>query len=129
PSPSQPAARGPPRRFNVAHELSTRRRSLTVEVAFATLMAILFAFVPVTRAHAAAALSITDYRISSNLPPTGVPANGPSTLQAGSNPDAGSYTTFAYSNGTEDLKTALTNFAPGLLGNPEAVPKCSEVAL
>ena len=30
---------------------------------------------------------------------------------------------------TEDLKTALTNFGPGLLGNPESVPKCPEAAL
>jgi hypothetical protein len=85
---------------------------------------------PATPASAAPAVSITGYKITSNLPafPT-VPSNGPSTLQAGANPDAGSFTAFAYSNGTEDLKTALTNFAPGLLGNPEAVPKCSEAAL
>ncbi len=78
-----------------------------------------------------AAVSIDDYKIISNLPaaPT-VPSNGPSSLQAGAFPDAGSYTLFSYGgSGSEDLKTALTNFAPGLLGNPESVPKCSEVAL
>jgi hypothetical protein len=81
-------------------------------------------------AHAAPALSITAYKITSDLPafPT-VPSDGPSTLQAGANPDAGSYTTFGYANATEDVKTALTNFAPGLLGNPESVAKCPEVAL
>jgi hypothetical protein len=79
---------------------------------------------------ASAAVSVTGYKITSDLPsfPT-VPTNGPSTLQAGGHPNAGSYTTFAYPNATEDLKTALTNFGPGLLGNPESVPKCSEALL
>jgi hypothetical protein len=81
-------------------------------------------------AIAAPAVSVTGYKITSNLPAFPlVPTNGPSTLAAGANPDAGSYTTFAYSSTTEDLKTALTNFAPGLLGNPESVPKCPEAAL
>jgi hypothetical protein len=81
-------------------------------------------------APATAAVTVTSYKISSDLPafPT-VPTNGPSTLQAGANPNAGSYTSFSYPNASEDLKTALTNFAPGLLGNPEAVPKCSEALL
>jgi hypothetical protein len=87
---------------------------------------------------AAAAVTITSYKITSDLPPApsplgsslpDVPAGGPSTGQAGANPDAGSYSSFSYPNTTEDLKTALTNFAPGLLGNPESVPKCSEAAL
>jgi hypothetical protein len=81
-------------------------------------------------ALAPAAVTVTSYKITSNLPayPT-VPGDGPSTLQAGANPDAGSFSTFTYPNATEDVKTALTNFAPGLLGNPEAVPKCPESAL
>jgi hypothetical protein len=76
-------------------------------------------------------VSVTSYKITSNLPAYPLtPGNGPSTLQAGANADAGSFTTFSYPHpSTEDLKTALTNFAPGLLGNPEAVPKCSEAAL
>ena len=62
---------------------------------------------------------------SSPTPPT----NGPSTVQAGAYPDAGTFSTFAYPDGTEDLQTAITNFGPGLLGNPESVPKCPEAAL
>ena len=75
---------------------------------------------------ATAAVTVPVYKITSNLPafPRPFPADGPSTLQAGANPNAGSYTTFTYPNATEDVKTALTNFAPGLLGNPESVPKC-----
>jgi hypothetical protein len=78
---------------------------------------------------ASAAVTIDSYKITSNL--TGsTPDDGPSTSQAGANPTAGSWTTFSYGgSATEDLKTAVTNFAPGLLGNPEAVAKCSEAAL
>jgi hypothetical protein len=82
-------------------------------------------------AVADAAVTIDSYKITSDLPafPT-VPSDGPSSLQAGANPDAGSYSSFSYGGDpAEDLKTALTNFAPGLLGNPESVPKCSEAAL
>ena len=107
------------------HRFSCARAAAVAALA---LIASLAAFVPT--ATAAPAVSIPNYKIISNLPPSpAVPGNGPSTLQAGANPDAGSYTTFAYTNGTEDLKTALTHFAPGLLGNPESVPKCSEAAL
>ena len=57
-------------------------------------------------------------------------ADGPSSFQAGGAiPDAGSCSMFAYPNASEDLKTALTNFAPGLLGNPESVPKCPQADL
>jgi hypothetical protein len=80
---------------------------------------------------------VTSYRITSNLPtqatpppsPPPVPAFGPSTVLAGAYPDAGSYTTFSYNNATDDVKTALTNFGPGLLGNPESVPKCPQADL
>jgi hypothetical protein len=96
--------------------------------AAATLVALLVAIA--APAAAPAAMSVTSYKITANLPayPT-VPSDGPSTLQAGANPDAGSFSTFGYTNATEDIKTALTNFAPGLLGNPESVPKCSEASL
>jgi hypothetical protein len=88
------------------------------------------AFLLTTATSAAAAVTVTSYKITANLPPyPTVPSDGPSTLQAGANPDAGSYSSFSYPNATEDVKTALTNFAPGLLGNPEATPKCSEAAL
>lgn len=82
-------------------------------------------------ALAAPVVSVTSYKISSNLPAyPAVPSDGPSTLQAGANPDAGSFSTFGYPHpSTEDLKTALTNFAPGLLGNPESGPKCSQATL
>jgi hypothetical protein len=87
---------------------------------------------PAGVAQAAPAITVTNYKIISDLPPFSVlpvPSDGPSTLQAGANPDAGSYSTFAYSNQTEDIKTALTHFAPGLLGNPTSVPRCSEADL
>ena len=79
---------------------------------------------------ATAAVTVPVYKITSNLPafPT-VPSDGPSTLQAAAYSNSGSYSTFAYPNATEDVKTALTNFAPGLLGNPESVPKCPEASL
>ena len=91
-------------------------------------------------AVAAPTVSVPAYKITSDLPPAptpagfpftpaAVPSNGPSSLTAGANPSAGSYETFAYTSGTEDLKTALTNFTPGLLGNPESVSKCPESAL
>ena len=81
---------------------------------------------------AAATVTVTQYRITADLPAspsTAVPSGGPSSAQAGAVVNAGSYSRFAYSTGTEDLKTALTNFAPGLLGNPESQPKCPESAL
>jgi hypothetical protein len=79
---------------------------------------------------APAAVSVTSYKITADLTPfPTVPASGPSSLQAGANPDAGSFSTFGYPNSSEDVHTAITNFAPGLLGNPEAVPKCSQTAL
>ena len=84
------------------------------------------------RAVASATVTVTNYKITSDLPPSpsvAAPSGGPSSAQAGAVVNAGSYSTFAYSNATEDLKTALTNFAPGLLGNPESVPKCPEAAL
>src|SRR5207247_7158837 len=34
-----------------------------------------------------------------------------------------------FGNASEDLQTALTNFTPGLLGNPESVSKCSQALL
>ena len=80
---------------------------------------------------APAAVTVTSYKITSNLPsfPT-VPSDGPLSLQAGATTDAGSYSTFSYGgSATEDIREALTNFAPGLLGNPESVPKCPEANL
>jgi len=78
---------------------------------------------------AAAAVGIDSYKITSDMPLGTTPTDGPSTTQAGANPSAGSWTTFTYPNATEDLETALTNFAPGLLGNPESVPKCPQANL
>src|SRR3954470_10429499 len=81
---------------------------------------------------ARAAMTVTDYKIISSLPPFSVlpePPDGPSTLQAGANPDAGSWSQYAYPNQTEDVRTALTNFAPGLLGDPTSVPRCPEATL
>ena len=84
-------------------------------------------------AVATATVTVTSYKITSDLPAfsatPNVPNGGPSSAQAGAVVNAGSYSTFAYSSSGEDLKTALTNFAAGLLGNPEAVPKCPEASL
>jgi hypothetical protein len=93
--------------------------------------------VSVWASPASGAVTVTGYRITSDLPPQAtpppspppVPSFGPSTLLAGAHPDAGSYTTFSYDNPTDDLETALTNFGPGLLGNPESVPKCPQAEL
>jgi hypothetical protein len=79
---------------------------------------------------ASATVTVTKYRITSNLPtyPT-EPDGGPSSAQAAALVDAGSFSIFSYSGASEDIRTALTNFAPGLLGNPESVPKCPEANL
>ena len=80
---------------------------------------------------ASATVTVTQYRITSDLSASGtaVPNGGPSSAQAAAVVNAGSYSSFAYTGVNEDLKTALTNFAPGLLGNPESVPKCPEANL
>jgi hypothetical protein len=103
---------------------SGQRLMLGVLVAVVAAMAVL-------APAATATVTVTAYKITSNLPayPT-VPSDGPSTLQAGAYSNSGSYSTFSYGgNAAEDVKTALTNFAPGLLGNPESMPKCPEVNL
>jgi hypothetical protein len=79
---------------------------------------------------AAAAVSINGFEITSDMPPgAAVPSPGPSTVVAGAHPDAGSFSTFGYPDSSEDLQTAITNFGPGLLGNPESAPKCPQAAL
>ena len=81
-------------------------------------------------AVATATVTVTSYKITSDLPAfPAVPNGGPSSAQAGAVVNAGSYSTFGYSGASEDIHTALTNFAPGLLGNPESVPKCPEASL
>ena len=74
-----------------------------------------------------------DSGVPDHLRPPGssptAPSEGPSTFQAGANPNAGSYSIFTYPNAAEDVKTAKTNFTAGLLGNPESVPKCPEANL
>jgi hypothetical protein len=97
------------------------RRSALVAIALTAALAV--------PAVASAQVTVTGYRITSDLPSSGVPSAGPSTFQSGANPSAGSWSSFSYPNSTEDLHTALTNFAAGLLGNPESVPKCPEAAL
>lgn len=53
----------------------------------------------------------------------------PSTTTGGANIDATVANTYSYTNTTEDLKTTVANFAPGLLGNPPSMPYCSETEL
>ena len=106
-------------------EESTRQR-LTVRtcVAAAALALVVLA------APASAQVTTSSYKISSALQGAfSVPPDGPSTFQAGANPNAGSWSVFSYPNATEDIQIAQTNFAAGLLGNPESVPKCPEAAL
>ena len=91
--------------------------------------AIALVYLP-TPSVAAAAVTIDSYKITSNMPAyPAVPSDGPSTFQAGANPDAGSWSVFSYPNSSEDVNTAITNFSPGLLGNPVAVPACAQAAL
>jgi hypothetical protein len=79
---------------------------------------------------APAAVSITGFEITSDMPlGAAVPSPGPSTVVAGAHPDAGSFSTFGYPDSSEDLQAAITNFGPGLLGNPESAPKCPQAAL
>ncbi len=81
-------------------------------------------------ATAPAQVTIDDYKITPSVPAANsVPPPGPSSFQAGAFVDAGSWSRFTYPNSSEDLQIARTNFAAGLLGNPESVPKCPEVAL
>ena len=111
------------------HKTFHRRRPAPVKflTGLAALAVLAVSAVP---ASADPAVSVTGYRIIGDLPAfPAVPANGPSTLQAAAQPRRRSISTFAYSNATEDLKTALTNFAPGLLGNPVSVPRCPEANL
>ncbi|KKK67068.1 hypothetical protein LCGC14_2957780, partial [marine sediment metagenome] len=77
----------------------------------------LWAIFATASAFAAPAVTVTDFSLT------------PSTTTAGANPDATVSSTYSYSSPTEDLKTAIVNFPPGLLGNPQAVPKCSETDL
>jgi hypothetical protein len=84
----------------------------------------------VAPATAPAQVTIDAYKITPALQgANSVPLDGPSSFQAGGNPDAGSWSRFTYPNATEDIQVARTNFAAGLLGNPESVPKCPEAAL
>ncbi len=79
---------------------------------------------------AAAAVSITSFEVTSDMPlGPAAPSPGPSTVVTGAHPSAGSFSAFDYPDSAEDLKSAITNFGPGLLGNPESVPKCPEPAL
>lgn len=112
----------------VTQHPSFRRRPLAGRILGSALaLVFLGALIPAT---GTAAVTITAYKINSNLPSAGVPADGPSTLQAGAFPNAGSYSTFGYTTpGVDDVQIAITNFAPGLLGNPESVPKCPEADL
>ena len=49
----------------------------------------------------------------------------PSTTQAGGHPDVTVSTSFQSTPDTDDVKDLIVRFPPGLLGNPNATPKCS----
>jgi hypothetical protein len=49
----------------------------------------------------------------------------PSTTQAGGHPDVTVSTTFQSNPSSDDVKDLIVRFPPGLLGNPNATPKCS----
>jgi hypothetical protein len=107
--------------------IEMQRVGAKVLVCFAVVVAFALAL---SAPRSSGAVVITGYGLISNMPSfPAVPSAGPSTVQAGANPDAGSFTTFAYMDGSEDLKTALVDFGPGLLANPESVPKCPQAAL
>jgi hypothetical protein len=107
----------------ITPSLTLRRR--TRWIAYGVIAAFAMSAAP-----AVAAVSVSSFQITTDMPsyPT-PPTNGPTAVQAGANPDVGSFSTFAYPDGTEGLQTAITNFGPGLLGNPQSVPKCPEAAL
>jgi hypothetical protein len=112
----------------VADDLTSSRGSRCARFAIAAIGAI--GLLGLSAPTAFADVTVSGYRITSDLSAfPAVPNPGPSTLVSGANPNAGSYTTFTYSNDTDDLESALTNFGPGLLGNPESVPKCPQAAL
>jgi len=64
-------------------------------------------------ASASAAVNVTAFSVT------------PSTTQAGGHPDLKISTSFAASPATDDTKDLAVRFPPGLVGNPQAVPKCS----
>src|SRR4051794_29226781 len=111
----------------------SRRLHMRLKLTLLTTLACLVTLAAAGTARAA--MTVTYYKIISSLQPPPFstvvpePPAGPSTLQAGANPDAGSWSQYAYPNSTEDIRTALTNFAPGLLGDPTSVPRCPEANL
>jgi hypothetical protein len=64
-------------------------------------------------------------------PPQADPTPGPDSLQAGAYPGAGTFQNYVWSPlpATDDVKNATTNFGPGLLANPQSVPKCPQAEL
>ena len=64
-------------------------------------------------ASASAAVSVTAFSVT------------PSTTQAGGHPDLKISTSFAASPASDDTKDLVVKFPAGLIGNPNAVPKCS----
>src|SRR3954469_4988 len=119
----------PSRRCTVRDEPTWSERVKRTRIACAAIV-VAAAALSVLASPATAAVSVSSYSITANMPASPTPPNpGPSTVAAGAHPDAGSFSTFGYPNTTEDLKTAITHFGPGLLGNPESVPKCPEATL
>jgi hypothetical protein len=72
------------------------------------------ALVGPAHALAAPAITVTDFTLS------------PAAPDAGASVDASSSTSLVYSDTTEDVKTTIGHFAPGLIANPEAVPHCPQ---
>jgi hypothetical protein len=71
------------------------------------------AFALLVPAAASATVSITDFSVT------------PSTTQAGAHPDVRISTGFALSPGDDDVRDVTVRLPKGLLGNPNATPKCT----
>ena len=108
---------------------SFRRRPLAGRI-LGSALALVFigALIPATGTAAVTITELQDHLRPSRRrrpEPTGPRRSRPARI-----PNAGSYSTFGYTTpGVDDVKTRSPTSRPGLLGNPESVPKCPEADL
>ena len=81
-----------------------------MRIARAATVALLLLICP---ASASAAVNVTGFTVT------------PSTTQAGAHPDLKISTAFTADPASDDTKDLTVRFPPGLVGNPNAVPKCT----